>query len=71
MRAFLSLRTGQTKQLLTIEVDRQIVDIALDWTLQQVDEIQNTIAQFQQNPLSVVGGESELRNLPVGQKGYE
>jgi hypothetical protein len=65
---FFLYEPDQTKQLLTIEVDRQIVDIALDWTLQQVDEIQNTIAQFQQNPLSVVGGESELRNLPVGQK---
>lgn len=58
----------QTRQLLTIEVDRQIVDLALDWTLQQVDEIQNTIAQFQRDPLSVIGGKLELRNLPVGQK---
>lgn len=57
-----------TKQLLAIEVDRPIVDIALNWTLQQVDEIQNTIARFQQDPLSVVGGELALGNQPVGQK---
>lgn len=55
-------------QLLAVSVDQNIVQAALDWTIEQVKLIRSTTLEFQQSPLSIEGGGLEDRHLPVGER---
>lgn len=51
-------------QLLAIDVDEDLIQRAVDWTHEQVDELQATIAQCQKDPCSVPGGDRALYGAP-------
>jgi hypothetical protein len=56
------------KQLVAVPVDSAVVKQAVDWTYEQVDNLQETIALFQNDPCSVPGGDFEKRRATVGQR---
>ena len=47
----------RAKQLVRVELNRDLLNLAMDWTLKQVDGIQHTIEAFQQDTHSVEGGD--------------
>lgn len=60
--------TDPSRQLLSVAMTAPIVHAALQWTITQVGDIQDTIDQCEQDPLAVAGGELALSALPLGQK---
>ncbi|WP_147332859.1 hypothetical protein [Archangium gephyra] len=56
------------QQLVSIPVDAEVVDAALDWTHLQVEYLQQTVLTFEQEPLKVEGGEFESRASPAGER---
>jgi hypothetical protein len=51
-------------RLLSIPVTREVVDGSVDWTLEQVRELRQTVLQMQQDPLAIEGGDIRRRDLP-------
>ena len=58
----------RSKQLLAVEIDRSLLEAATNWTLGQVDELQQTISAFQRDPCSIAGGDRVLAAKPVGKR---
>jgi hypothetical protein len=58
----------RSEQLLVIPVDQEIVNHALNWTIEQVKLIRKTTLEFQGSPISIEGGGLEDRNKPVGSR---
>jgi hypothetical protein len=56
------------QRLLAIDVDDNVVQAALNWTQEQVRELQSTVTTFEQDPLAVTAGELVLRSNPLGQR---
>lgn len=56
------------KQLVAVPVDDDVVKRAVEWTYEQVDQLQETISLFQKDPCSVPGGEFEKRDAKVGNR---
>lgn len=54
------------KQLLAVAVDDQLVQLAVDWTHAQVQELQETLLRYQNDPRKVEGGD---RSQPTRAKG--
>jgi hypothetical protein len=52
------------KRLLAVPINRAVVDGAVAWTLEQVQDLRRTVLQMQEDPLSIEGGDSRLRALP-------
>jgi DNA helicase-2/ATP-dependent DNA helicase PcrA len=57
-----------THRLLAIDVDDTLVQTALDWTQEQVRELQATTLIFEADPLTVTAGELVRKNNPLGQR---
>jgi hypothetical protein len=55
-------------KLLAIPVDDELVDDAVTWTVEQVEELRRTTIRFAQQPTDVEGGSLLLRDRPVGQR---
>jgi DNA helicase-2/ATP-dependent DNA helicase PcrA len=58
----------QEKGLLAVPVDDQIVDAALEWTVDQVEDLRKTVLTFGADPTDVDGGSLLCRNLPIGER---
>src|SRR4051794_16781995 len=58
----------QEKGLLAVPVDDQIVDAALAWTVDQVEDLRKTVLAFASDPTGVEGGSLLRRSLPVGDR---
>lgn len=56
----------EAKGLLAVSVDDDIVDAAVQWTVDQVEQLRTTTLVFEGNPLAVEGGSALLRHEPVG-----
>lgn len=56
----------QAKALLAVPIDDSIVDAALDWTVDQVEDLRKTVLTFAGDPTVVEGGSLLLRHQPVG-----
>lgn len=55
-------------RLIAIPIDGTIVDRAVEWTLDQVKALRQTVIQFEQEPCSIDGGSLHLRSEPVGRR---
>jgi hypothetical protein len=55
----------QEKRLLVVPISRPVVDKAVEWTLDQVQDLRQTVLQMQDDPLSIEGGDLRLRCLPL------
>jgi hypothetical protein len=53
------------KRLLAVPITREVVDGAVDWTLEQVGDLRQTVLRMQDDPLSIEGGDLRLRDLPL------
>jgi hypothetical protein len=53
------------KRLLAVPITRKVVDGAVDWTLEQVRDLRQTVLRMQDDPLSIEGGDLRLRDLPL------
>jgi hypothetical protein len=53
------------KRLLAIPITRAVVDGAVEWTLEQVQDLRKTVLQMQQDPLAIEGGDLRRRQLPL------
>jgi PD-(D/E)XK nuclease superfamily len=53
------------KRLLAIPISRAVIRGAVDWTLEQVQDLRQTVLQMQQDPLSIDGGDLRLHHLPL------
>jgi hypothetical protein len=53
------------KRLLAIPITRAVVDGAVEWTLEQVQDLRKTVLQMQQDPLAIEGGDLRRRKLPL------
>lgn len=58
--------TAEEERLLAIQVNDQIVESALKWTIEQVKTMRKTTLAFQNSPLQIEGGGVEERHHPVG-----
>jgi hypothetical protein len=58
----------QEKGLLAVPVDDQIVDAALAWTVDQVEDLRKTVLAFASHPTGIEGGSLLRRTLPVGDR---
>jgi len=56
----------EEERLLAIQVNDQIVESALNWTIEQVKTMRKTALAFQNSPLLIEGGGVEERHQPVG-----
>ncbi|MDA8071643.1 MAG: PD-(D/E)XK nuclease family protein [Actinomycetota bacterium] len=56
------------KRLLAVPITRAVVDSAVDWTLEQVRDLRQTVLQMQVDPLAIEGGDLRLRHLPLGDR---
>jgi hypothetical protein len=56
----------QETGLLAVPVDDQIVDAALDWTMDQVEDLRKTVLAFTADPTAVDGGSLLSQGLPIG-----
>jgi hypothetical protein len=56
------------RRLLSIPISPTIVSGAVDWTLEQVKELRDTVLQMQQDPLSIEGGDLRLADQPLAQR---
>ena len=59
---------NREEQLLAIPITQSIVDRALEWTIEQVKYLRETVLDFERNPCSVEGGDFEKRPSPIGQR---
>ncbi len=59
---------NRKKKLLAIDIDKDLIRRAVDWTMKEAVEIQNTLAHFQTNPALVLGGERALSGKQVGER---
>lgn len=59
---------NRDKKLLAIEIDQDLIRRAVDWTMNEAIEIQQTLAQFQMDPGVVPGGERSRLTEQVGQR---
>ena len=55
-------------RLLSIPISPTIVNGAVDWTLEQVKELRDTVLRMQQDPLSIEGGDLRLVDQPPAQR---
>jgi hypothetical protein len=55
-------------RLLSIPVTREVIDGSVDWTLEQVRELRQTVLQMQQDPLAIEGGDIRLRDQPLAER---
>lgn len=55
-------------QLIVVPVNKRLVDNAVEWTVDQVEELRQTTVEFAKDPKSVVGGSLLHRNEPVGKR---
>lgn len=53
------------KRLLAIPINKTVIKGAVDWTLEQVRDLRQTVLQMQQDPLSIEGGDLRRRDLPL------
>jgi hypothetical protein len=58
--------TLEEERLLAIQVNEQIVESALKWTIEQVKMMRNTTLAFQNSPQLIEGGGLEERHHPIG-----
>jgi DNA helicase II / ATP-dependent DNA helicase PcrA len=56
------------RQLLAVPVDPSLVQRALDWTIDQVRGLRQTVLDFERDPLQVNGGDLTQVGRPVGQR---
>ena len=56
------------KRLLAIPINREVVDGAVEWTLEQVRDLRQTVLRMQDDPLSIEGGDLRLRDLPLKER---
>ncbi len=56
------------KALLSVPIDAAVVDSGLRWTIEQVADLQRTLAAFERDPEAVAGGTVVLRDRPVGER---
>jgi hypothetical protein len=59
---FTNEKPGSKQRLLAIPIDQEVVDASVNWTLEQVRELRNTVLQVQQDPLSIEGGDLTKRH---------
>lgn len=57
-----------SKQLICIELTDALLDASVNWTVQQVKLLQNTVAKFQQQPKDVGAGELEFASKPLEER---
>ena len=63
-----STSANRRKRLLAIPVDQEIVDSALIWTVDQVEELRRTTIRFAEDPASIEGGSLQLKDEEVGMR---
>ena len=56
------------KQLLAIEITEALVGRANDWTIAQAKSVRATMLRFEDNPLSLKGGDARKQSLPLAQR---
>ena len=56
------------RRLLSIPVMREVIDGSVNWTLEQVRDLRQTVLQMQQDPLAIEGGDIRLRNSPLAER---
>jgi PD-(D/E)XK nuclease superfamily len=54
------------KQLLAIDVDAATLVACVDWTHEQVKRLQETVVDFEADPLQIEGGDLRMHGQPVG-----
>lgn len=55
-------------RLLSIPVTREVIDGSLNWTVEQVRDLRQTVLQMQQDPLAIDGGDIRHRHLPLADR---
>jgi hypothetical protein len=56
------------EQLLAVQIDSDIVNRALEWTITEVKRLRETVLQFENSPCSVEGGSVDLKASPAGKR---
>lgn len=59
---FFTNEPDERKRLLAIPIDREVIAASIDWTLDQVRELRETVLQMQKDPLSIEGGDRRYRD---------
>jgi hypothetical protein len=55
-------------RLLAIPVMQEVIEGSVDWTIEQVRELRQTVLQMQQDPLAIEGGDIRRRHLPLSER---
>jgi hypothetical protein len=56
------------RKLLAVSVDDNLIERCVNWTIEQVKLLRNTMLQFQKDPMVVQGGSLDKQNEPAGQR---
>lgn len=62
---FTNEKPGSKRRLLAIPIDQEVIDASVQWTLEQVRELRETVLQVQRDPLSIDGGDLTKRLEPL------
>jgi hypothetical protein len=52
------------RRLVSIPVTREVIDGSVNWTVEQVRELRQTVLRMQQDPLAIEGGDIRSQHLP-------
>jgi len=58
----------RSDQLLAIPIDEEILGLAEEWTINQVQALRNTMITFERDPMSVEGGDLSKRDQEEGKR---
>jgi DNA helicase II / ATP-dependent DNA helicase PcrA len=58
----------EADQLVAVPVSESLVEHAVQWTEDQVEDLRSTTVEFAKDPASIVGGSLLLREEPVGER---
>ena len=53
------------KRLLAIPISRAVINASVTWTLEQVQDLRQTVLVMQQDPLAIEGGDLRFRGKPL------
>jgi len=56
------------KQLLAVDIDDGLVGDGVSWTQEQVRRLQQTVLEFEREPLAIAGGDLTLSKKPLGSR---